>query len=176
MDSDDFLKRSLILNNQGLVGHILKRYIHRSHRNWDDGFAAGVLGLVEAVDRYDFEHYLPEKFTNYAGYWIRKEIIDELFGPNRRARGKIKLVSLTYDVDSTRYESCSRIERGRMWSTLIRNILKQLNISKTHLAALLDISPQRIVRWSNPNSISAPPRTTQIEILKIINDFYGSDE
>lgn len=174
MEADDPLQRSLVLDNLGLVGHTLKRYIPRHHRHWDDCFAAGVLGLVEAVDRYDFKHYSPKKFTNYAGYWIKKEIIDELYGSNPRCRGKIKLVSVEeFDSGSKNYESCTRIERGRMWSALIRNILKRLNLSKPQLAALLDINTQRVVRWSNPNSISAPPQSTQIKIIKIVNDFHG---
>lgn len=167
---------SLILNNQGLVGHILKRYISKHHGYWDDCFAAGILGLVEAASRYDFEHYSPDKFTNYAGHWIKKEIIDELWGANRRARGEIKLVALTFDVSSARYESCSKVERGRMWSTLIRNILEQLNVNKTQLAALLDTGVERIGKWSNPNSISAPPRPMQIKIFKIVNEYLTAEE
>ncbi len=173
MNANDYSKRDLILNNRGIVGHILKRYISVNDRNWDDCFAAGVLGLVEAASRYDFKQYSPEKFTNYAGYWIKKEIIDEMFGSNSRARGKIKTVPLTYDVESARYESCRRIERGRMWSALIHNILKQLDIDKTQLAAMLDVRKQAVTNWSNPNSVDCPASTTQKKIFKVIEDFYG---
>lgn len=42
-----------------------------------DLIAAGNLGLIKAVDKYDLKRVPATRFLTYAGWWIQKEIADE---------------------------------------------------------------------------------------------------
>jgi len=42
-----------------------------------DLIAAGNLGLLKALDRFDLDRQPPTRFLTYAGWWIHKEVADE---------------------------------------------------------------------------------------------------
>ena len=70
---NNLTKIHMISSNQRFVHHIAKRYKH-SVRYYDDLISAGNVGMVEAAHRYDPNKGV--KFTTYAYYWIRKEMLD----------------------------------------------------------------------------------------------------
>ncbi len=64
-----------------LKGHLrfVVKMARKRSRNPDqlqDLIAAGNLGLVKALDRYDLTHRPPVRFLTYAGSWINKEMLD----------------------------------------------------------------------------------------------------
>ncbi|MDN5726057.1 MAG: sigma-70 family RNA polymerase sigma factor [Propionibacteriales bacterium] len=58
--------------NLGLVGMIVRRYAARSPLPEDDLFQEGVIGLAEAVERFD--HCRGVRFATYAISWIRARV------------------------------------------------------------------------------------------------------
>ena len=80
----------VVLENQGLVGSIVKReYMWAVNRSpiieWSDLFQVGLLGLHRAVQTYDKK--TGYKLTTYAYYWIKQHITrciqSEVFGAVR---------------------------------------------------------------------------------------------
>jgi RNA polymerase primary sigma factor len=65
----------LVAANNGLVTMVVARYRKPPD---DDLDAAGMLGLVEAADRFDPEHYPGIRFATYAMHWIRLEVVASL--------------------------------------------------------------------------------------------------
>lgn len=68
-------RESMILHHRRLAYSLANRY-HRRHESvqrlgLEDACAAAVVGLIEAVDRWDG---CPESFTTYAGWWIRHHV------------------------------------------------------------------------------------------------------
>ncbi|MBW1712533.1 MAG: FliA/WhiG family RNA polymerase sigma factor [Deltaproteobacteria bacterium] len=71
-------REKLILDYSSLIRYIAGRIAMRlpSHLQIDDLISAGVLGLIDAVDKYDASRNA--KFKTYAEYRIRGAILDEL--------------------------------------------------------------------------------------------------
>ena len=63
----------MISSNQKFVHHIGKKYKH-CVKYYDDLISAGNVGMVKAARRYDPNRGV--KFTTYAYYWIRKEMLE----------------------------------------------------------------------------------------------------
>ncbi len=69
---DKAAREQLIIANQGLIGHILRTEFRGFIYLWDDLFQEGQVGLIKAVDRFDWRKGC--KFSSYAVWWIRREI------------------------------------------------------------------------------------------------------
>ena len=66
--SGDIEARNKIVENSiWLVGTVNSKY-----GNTEDGFQQGILGLIEAVEKYDMS--VETKFSTYAYYWITQKI------------------------------------------------------------------------------------------------------
>jgi len=70
--NDMAAREQLIIANQGLIGHILRSEFRGFIYLWDDLFQEGQVGLIKAVDRFDWRKGY--KFSSYAVWWIRREI------------------------------------------------------------------------------------------------------
>lgn len=70
--NDKAAREQLILANQGLIGHVLRTEFRGFIHLWDDLFQEGQIGLIKAVDRFDWRKGC--KFSSYAVWWIRREI------------------------------------------------------------------------------------------------------
>lgn len=73
----------LVEANLGLVGYALRRW-GCAGLEYDDAFQAGVIGLMEGVDRFDPERGV--KFSTYALYWVRQKIRRAGLGTHRLIR------------------------------------------------------------------------------------------
>lgn len=69
---DPAAREELILANQGLIWHVLRTQFRGFINLWDDLFQEGQVGLIKAVDRFDWRKGC--KFSSYAVWWIRREI------------------------------------------------------------------------------------------------------
>lgn len=66
---------NLVEDNLGLVANTAKRYQNMG-LEFQDCFQEGVIGLMEAVKRFEPERGY--KFSSYATYWIKSEIVKAL--------------------------------------------------------------------------------------------------
>ena len=69
----------MIESNMGLVLAIASSY-RRSSVAFDDLVQEGTVGLIRAVERFD--HRRGVKFSTYAGWWIRRSILDAIANSN----------------------------------------------------------------------------------------------
>jgi RNA polymerase primary sigma factor len=72
-------KETMIERNLGLVNAIASSY-RRSSVAFDDLVQEGTVGLIRAVERFD--HRRGAKFSTYAGWWIRRSILDAIANSN----------------------------------------------------------------------------------------------
>jgi RNA polymerase sigma factor for flagellar operon FliA len=92
-DVDAVGRQGLVLENMAEVRYIA-RHIHErlpSHVSIDDLFQAGILGLIDAVNKFDLQKNV--QFKSYARFRIRGAILDSLrqldWGPrNLRRQGR----------------------------------------------------------------------------------------
>jgi RNA polymerase primary sigma factor len=72
---DLLAKERLIESNLGLVVAVARSY-RRSSVPFDDLVQEGTVGLIRAVERFDYRRQL--KFSTYAVWWIRRSILDAI--------------------------------------------------------------------------------------------------
>ena len=72
------LKNQLVLSYIGLVRRIVFRMLptYEGHSNFDDMLSNGILGLMDAVEKFDMKRNV--KFEHYAAMRIKGEIIDQI--------------------------------------------------------------------------------------------------
>jgi len=71
-------KERLILQHRNLVKHMALRLISRlpDHVSIDDLYSAGIIGLIDAIDKYDASQGIP--FEYYAKIRVRGAMLDEI--------------------------------------------------------------------------------------------------
>lgn len=76
--TDDPMRNQIIMDYAPLIKYIAQRIAARlpSNIDIDDLFSAGVIGLMDAIDKYDPSR--DNKFKTYAEFRIRGAILDEL--------------------------------------------------------------------------------------------------
>lgn len=74
-DKDLAARDTLLKGHLRFVVSVAKKRT-RDPDKLQDTIAAGNLGLVKALDRFDLKRRPPIRFLTYAGWWINKEILD----------------------------------------------------------------------------------------------------
>jgi len=95
------LRNEIVMHYIYLVKTIVARMVptYRKHVDFDDLMSCGVLGLMDAVDKFDIAKEV--KFETYASLRIKGEIIDQIRRQDWAPislRQKIKKVEEAYDV------------------------------------------------------------------------------
>ena len=85
-EHSEYAKEQIILCNQGMVGMILKKM--NLNMLDEDLFATGILGLVKAVNTFDFDKGFA--FSTYAAMCIKNEILMTF---------RKKRVSIAFSID-----------------------------------------------------------------------------
>ena len=96
---DSKTKDEIIIEYAPLIKYIAQKIASRLPANieLDDLISSGVIGLMDAIDKYD--HTRDNKFKTYAEFRIRGSILDELRSQDwvpRSVREKAKLLEKTY--------------------------------------------------------------------------------
>lgn len=94
------LRNELVLNYIYLVKRIVNRLFpkYKNHSEYDDLISCGVLGLMDAIDKFDLSKDV--KFETYASLRIRGEIIDQLRKQDPvpvNIRAKLKKIENAYE-------------------------------------------------------------------------------
>ncbi|MCI0521613.1 MAG: FliA/WhiG family RNA polymerase sigma factor [Chloroflexi bacterium] len=102
------LREEIILRYVPLVHYVLGRLgISQSlGADYEDAASQGLLGLIEAVDRYDPSH--GAQFSTYATLRIRGKAIDHLRAHDWLSRGARKRARIVQDGISTLWETLQR--------------------------------------------------------------------
>lgn len=81
---DERVKARLAAASSTWVAKIARKYLYRCSIGEDDLIAAGNVGVAEALKRWNPE--IGVKFISYAYYWIRREILGEIYRVDRNVR------------------------------------------------------------------------------------------
>lgn len=87
-NGDNKALEELILANEGIIYKIANKYegINRE-LELDDLIQEGILGLIEAAKRYDFNNEKKAKFITYAVYYIDRYIYRAVNGRSTKEKG-----------------------------------------------------------------------------------------
>ena len=79
-------RKKLIECNLKLVVFVAKRFFNRSYESLTpmDLIEAGNIGLIETIEKFDYKKGY--RFSTYASYYIKKEIIKEIYNADRMIR------------------------------------------------------------------------------------------
>ena len=97
---DEMLRHQLIIDYSPLIRFVALRIASRlpPSIDIDDLISSGVIGLMDAIDKYDPNMY--NKFKTYAEFRIRGAILDELRSQDwipRSVRSKAKVIERSYN-------------------------------------------------------------------------------
>ena len=102
-------KKKLIESNLRLVTFVAKPYIGKSRLSYLDLIQEGNIGLVKAVDKFDYSRGY--KFSTYATYWIRQSISRALVDQNKTIRIPAHMVEMSTKVNRAKAQFLQ--ENGR---------------------------------------------------------------
>lgn len=137
-------KKDLIENYLPLVDYVTNRMSMGLPKNVlkDDLVSHGVMGLIDAIDKFDYERGL--QFETYASWRIRGSIIDSLRQGDwvpRSVREKAKRIEEAYQ----------KLEQQFMRSVTDSEICEYLNISEKEFSVMInDISVSTIFSLEEP--------------------------
>ena len=89
-------KAEMVKRNLRLVIFIAKKYINHSELHFMDLVQEGNIGLLKAVERYDYK--MGFKFATYAIWWIRQAITFAMADQSRTIRIPMHVVEVTNKV------------------------------------------------------------------------------
>jgi RNA polymerase primary sigma factor len=89
-------KAEMVKRNLRLVIFIAKKYINHSELHFMDLVQEGNIGLIKAVERYDYK--MGFKFATYAIWWIRQAITFAMNEQSRTIRIPVHIVEATNKV------------------------------------------------------------------------------
>ena len=142
-EGDSKAKEKLITSNLRLVASIARKYIGKSSLAYLDLIQEGNLGLIRAIDRYDYRKGY--KFSTYATYWIRQAITRAIADQSRTIRTPVHVV-----------EALSKISKAKS------NLYQKLNRKPTleELAEETGLDKEKIITYTkaskNPLSLDKP--------------------
>lgn len=131
-------RKKLIESNLRLVVSIAKAYINKSTLTFLDLIQEGNIGLVKAVDKFDYSRGF--KFSTYATYWIKQAISRAIVEQSKSIRLPDHIVCLLTKVKHFKSEYSQKYGRDPD----VAVIAKGLNIPAAKLQTILENSKDAI--------------------------------
>lgn len=153
-------RERMIVANLRLVLSIAKRYMG-SRLPFDDLIQEGNIGLMKAVDRYDW--HLGFKFSTYATWWIRQQITRAIADNGLTIRVPVHVHETMYRIS----KEADEMERDSGKRPSEKALAEKLSISLPKVAALMR-------RMEDPLPIHMPDETGALP-AEMIEDSSSPD-
>ncbi len=177
----------LINSNYRLVIYIAQKYKSET-LSFLDLFQEGVIGLMEAVDKYDESFNV--KFSTYAGIWINRYIRSALYGSERvetipinkvdliyRMKKYINKYQYTYLHEPSNIEIASFLNIDERKVSSIKKYLKNTTLYDIDFDSCIDIKENEIEKQILEKDLKEKVNTVLDKLDKrsavILKEFYG---
>ena len=171
--SKENYRNSIIEANLRLVVSVAKKYYHHN-LNFLDLIQEGNLGLMRAVDKFDFRRNI--KFSTYATWWIRQSIMRAIFTQGKTVRVPEHLSLTAQKLAKVRKHLVDKLRREPSAEDIAREVklplAKVLNaIKATQESVSLDstLGPLELLRLN----ILSDDKLINPADLTILRDFQA---
>ena len=165
---DGLTKDEIVVKYASLVKYLAQKIAIRLPANieLDDLISAGVIGLMDAVDKYD--HTRDNKFKTYAEFRIRGAMLDELRSQDwvpRSVREKAKHLERVF----------ARIEHAKGRPATDAEVCEELKLSPEEYGELLnEVRSVSLLNYDDLNSLTKTDKKSMMGLIengKLSNPF-----
>ncbi|MBP5651063.1 MAG: RNA polymerase sigma factor RpoD [Clostridia bacterium] len=174
LNGDERAKKELCERNLKLVVSIAKKYVNRSSMQFLDLIQEGNLGLLTAVDKFDFTKGF--RFSTYATWWIRQAITRAIADQARTIRIPVHMVETIHKLSRVSKQLMQELGRDPSPS----EIAERMGISEARVNEIQKIAQDpvslespvgeedesKIADFVEDDSILSPTDHTTQDILK----------
>jgi RNA polymerase primary sigma factor len=131
-------KAEMVKRNLRLVIFIAKKYINHSELHFMDLVQEGNIGLIKAVERYDYR--MGFKFATYAMWWVRQAITFAMADQSRTIRVPAHVVEVTNKVRRTHRQLIQKLGR----EATAEEIAKEMDLPIERINDVLNASDRTV--------------------------------
>lgn len=157
---DGLTKDEIVVKYASLVKYLAQKIAIRLPANieLDDLISAGVIGLMDAVDKYD--HTRDNKFKTYAEFRIRGAMLDELRSQDwvpRSVREKAKQLERVF----------ARIEHAKGRPATDAEVCEELKLNPEEYAELLnEVRSVSLLNYDDLNSLTKTDKKSMMGLIE----------
>lgn len=157
---DGLTKEEVVVKYASLVKYLAQKIAIRLPANieLDDLISAGVIGLMDAVDKYD--HTRDNKFKTYAEFRIRGAMLDELRSQDwvpRSVREKAKQLERVF----------AKIEHAKGRPATDQEVCEEMKISPEEFAELLnEVRSVSLLNYDDLNSLTKTDKKSMLGLIE----------
>jgi RNA polymerase sigma factor for flagellar operon FliA len=157
---DGLTKEQIVVKYASLVKYLAQKIAIRLPANieLDDLISSGVIGLMDAVDKYD--HTRDNKFKTYAEFRIRGAMLDELRSQDwvpRSIREKAKQLERVF----------ARIEQAKGRPATDAEVCEELRISPEEYGELLnEVRSVSLLNYDDLNSLTKTDKKSMLGLIE----------